>query len=208
MFSAVRACDDVCNAPASPPAHSTCPARTRTSAPRSLVHECFRVTGPLLSLVFRTEDVWQRCNQFIETAGLSIRVSPSHPYNAGKAGPGWGGGWIRGNVYDACRGYVVYCFCPQPSAHSLQPRRCPRGCRPRATRTPSRVHAAARSNTTRARSILCGRPRSRAVPASIACGSRGILWKRLVVGRAVATTPRADPRPLGAPALAAHPRPK
>ena len=44
---------------------------------------------------------------------------------------------------------------------------------------------AARSNTTRARSILCGRPRSRAVPASIACGSRGILWKRLVVGRAV-----------------------
>jgi hypothetical protein len=27
----------------------------------------FRVTGPLLSLVFRTEDVWQRCNQFIET---------------------------------------------------------------------------------------------------------------------------------------------
>ena len=43
-------------------------------------------------------------------AGLSIRVSPSHPYNAGKAGPGWGGGWIRGNVYDACRGYVVYCF--------------------------------------------------------------------------------------------------
>ena len=28
----------------------------------------FRVTGFLLSLVFRTEDVWQRCNQFIETA--------------------------------------------------------------------------------------------------------------------------------------------
>jgi len=28
----------------------------------------FRVTGSLLSLVFRTEDVWQRCNQFIETA--------------------------------------------------------------------------------------------------------------------------------------------
>jgi hypothetical protein len=50
--------------------------------------ELFQVTGPLLSLVFRTEDVWQRCNQFIETAGLSIRVSPSHPYNAGKAGLG------------------------------------------------------------------------------------------------------------------------
>ena len=29
--------------------------------------EFFRVTGPLLSLVFRTEDVWQRYNQFIET---------------------------------------------------------------------------------------------------------------------------------------------
>jgi hypothetical protein len=28
--------------------------------------ELFRVTGPLLSLVFRTEDVWQRC---IETVG-------------------------------------------------------------------------------------------------------------------------------------------
>ena len=30
----------------------------------------FRVTGPLLSLVFRTEDVWQRYNQFIETFEL------------------------------------------------------------------------------------------------------------------------------------------
>jgi hypothetical protein len=49
----------------------------------------YTVTGPLLSLVFRTEDVWQRYNQFIETAGLSIRVSPSHPYNAGRAGLGW-----------------------------------------------------------------------------------------------------------------------
>ncbi len=28
--------------------------------------ELFRVTGPLLSLVLRTEDVWQRYNQFIE----------------------------------------------------------------------------------------------------------------------------------------------
>ena len=26
----------------------------------------FRVTGPLLSLVLRTEDVWQRYNQFLE----------------------------------------------------------------------------------------------------------------------------------------------
>ena len=29
--------------------------------------ELFRVTGPLLSLVFRTEDVWQRYNQYTET---------------------------------------------------------------------------------------------------------------------------------------------
>ena len=32
-----------------------------------------------MSLVFRAEDVWQRCNQFIETAEFLIRVSPSHP---------------------------------------------------------------------------------------------------------------------------------
>ncbi len=29
--------------------------------------ELFRVTGPLLSLVFRTEDVWQGYNQYTET---------------------------------------------------------------------------------------------------------------------------------------------
>ena len=67
--------------------------------------ELFRVTGPLLSLVFRTEDVWQKCNQLIETTGLSIRVSPSHPYNAGRAGFGWMRGWLRRNVY------VVYSDC-------------------------------------------------------------------------------------------------
>jgi len=31
--------------------------------------ELFRVTGPLLSLVFRTEDVWQRYNQFRKRFG-------------------------------------------------------------------------------------------------------------------------------------------
>ncbi len=51
------------------------------------------VTGPLLSLVFRTEDVSQRCNQFIETVEFSIRASPSHSYNAGRVGLGWMGGW-------------------------------------------------------------------------------------------------------------------
>jgi hypothetical protein len=39
--------------------------------------------------VFRTEDVWQRCNQFIETAEFLIRVSPSHSYNADRVGLGW-----------------------------------------------------------------------------------------------------------------------
>ena len=60
-----------------------------------------------MSLVFLTEDVWQKCNQFIETAGLSIRVSPSHPYNAGRAGLGWGGGCLRENVYAASSDCVV-----------------------------------------------------------------------------------------------------
>ena len=57
--------------------------------------ELFRVKGTLLSLVFRTEDVWQRCNQFIETAEFLIRVSPSHSYNAGRAGLGWMGGYVE-----------------------------------------------------------------------------------------------------------------
>ena len=45
-----------------PPTSEVSPARSYP--------ELFRVTGPLLSLVFRTEDVCQRCNQFIETAGV------------------------------------------------------------------------------------------------------------------------------------------
>ena len=38
--------------------------------------ELFRVTGPLLSLALRTEDVCQRCNQFIEAAEFSPCHSP------------------------------------------------------------------------------------------------------------------------------------
>jgi hypothetical protein len=69
----------------------------------------FRVTGPLLSLVFRTEDVWQRRNQFIETAEFLIRVSPSHSYNAGRAGLGWMGGYVE----EICtlHAVIVLCFC-------------------------------------------------------------------------------------------------
>ena len=42
-------------------------------------------------------------NQFIETAGLSIRVSPSHPYNAGRAGLGW----MSGNKCTLLDGMVL-----------------------------------------------------------------------------------------------------
>ena len=43
-------------------------------------------------------------------------------------------------------------FPPPPAVHVSQSRRCLRGCRPRVTRTPSRVQAAAQSNTARVRS--------------------------------------------------------
>jgi hypothetical protein len=36
-------------------------------SPARSYQELFRVTGPPLSFVFQTEDVWQRGNQFIET---------------------------------------------------------------------------------------------------------------------------------------------
>ena len=41
--------------------------------------EPLRVTGPLLSLVLRTEDVWQRHNQFfIEVCGA---LNPGFPFS-------------------------------------------------------------------------------------------------------------------------------
>ena len=51
-------------------------------------------SGPPPSLVFRTEDVWRRCNQFIETSEFLIGVSPSHSCNAGRAGLGWMSGCL------------------------------------------------------------------------------------------------------------------
>ena len=59
-----------------------------------------------------------------------------------------------------------------PAANAIQPRRLLRGPRPSDTRTPSSVQVAVQSNTTCARSTLCGRPCSCA-SACIACGSRG-----------------------------------
>ena len=69
--------------------------------------ELFRVTGPLLSLVFRTEEVWQRYNQFIETFRGSQSGFPllTPTMQAGQDSDG--GGWIRGNVYAASSDCVV-----------------------------------------------------------------------------------------------------
>ncbi len=97
---------------------------------------------------------------------------------------------------------------PPPATHASQARHRLRGRRPRVTRIPSRVQAAVQSNTTRVCSKLCGRPLSRTVPASIACGSLGILWKRLAVGRAAAAARSTDSgvrlRSQGATSCAEH----
>jgi len=59
-------------------------------------------------------------------AGLSIRVSPSHPYNAGRAGLGWWSGWLQRNVYTACSGCVVVLALRELVAWEFSVRR-PRG---------------------------------------------------------------------------------
>jgi hypothetical protein len=41
--------------------------------------EPFRVTGSLLSIVLRVEDVWQRYNQFIEVCGALNQGFPFSP---------------------------------------------------------------------------------------------------------------------------------
>jgi hypothetical protein len=64
--------------------------------------------SPSLALFhFPTEDVWQRCNQFIETAEFLIRVSPSQSYNADRVGLGWMSGWSGGDVFAACSDCAV-----------------------------------------------------------------------------------------------------
>jgi hypothetical protein len=57
----------------------------------------------LHTIALRTEDVWLRCNQFIETAEFLIRGSPSHSYNADRAGHGWMSGWFLRIVYGRLR---------------------------------------------------------------------------------------------------------
>jgi len=66
-----------------------------------------------------------------------------------------------------------------PQSMPASPAAASAALRPRDTRTPSRVQAAVQSNTTCARSTLCGRPRSRA-SACIACGSRGYSGSALL----------------------------
>ena len=58
------------------------PPTSEVMAQVSLAHsypELFRVTGPLLSLVLRTEDVWQRYNQCIEVGGALNQGFPFSP---------------------------------------------------------------------------------------------------------------------------------
>jgi hypothetical protein len=66
---------------------------------------------------------------------------------------------------------------PHSATHTSQPRRRPRGRRPRATRTPSHVQ------TPHAHAACCTLHRMRVA---------GILWKSLVVGRAVASARSTD----------------
>ena len=61
----------------------------------------------------------QRYNQFIETAEFSIRVSPSHSYNACRAGLGWASGWPGRDVYAACSDYVGFLALGESATRSL-----------------------------------------------------------------------------------------
>jgi hypothetical protein len=69
----------------------------------------FRITGPLLSLVFRTEDVWQRYNQFRKRFGALNQGFPLSLLQCSHGRTRMGGvGGLDGNVYAACRGCVVF----------------------------------------------------------------------------------------------------
>ena len=59
--------------------------------------ELFRVTGPLQSLVIRTEDVWQRYNQFVEACGALNQGFPFSPLQCRQGRTrmrGCVGGWV------------------------------------------------------------------------------------------------------------------
>ena len=59
--------------------------------------EPLRVTGPLLLLVLRTEDVWQRYNQFVEACGALNQGFPFSPLQCRQGRTrmrGCVGGWV------------------------------------------------------------------------------------------------------------------
>ena len=59
-----------------------CRPRRRSWSRFPLTRSCpelFRGTGPLLSLVLRTEDVWQRYNQYVEVCGTLNQGFPFSP---------------------------------------------------------------------------------------------------------------------------------
>jgi hypothetical protein len=84
--------------------------------PCSSLPDTLSIRGPPQSLVFRTEEVWRRGNQLVETAEFHqstvskflIRVSPSHSYNVGRAGLGW---MSVGGFEEMCALYAVIMFC-------------------------------------------------------------------------------------------------
>jgi len=71
--------------------------------------ELIRVTGPRLSLVFRTEDVWQRYNQYTETfrssqSGFSLLASTM------QAGQDSDGGEVDSEEMCALHAVIMLCF--------------------------------------------------------------------------------------------------
>jgi hypothetical protein len=69
--------------------------------------ELFRDTGPLLSLVLRTEDVWQRYNQYLEVCGALNQGFPFSPLQCRQVRTRMDE-WVQ--VYAVCWDGVVYCF--------------------------------------------------------------------------------------------------
>jgi hypothetical protein len=76
--------------------------------------ELFRVTGPLLSLVLRTEDVCQRYNQYSEVCGALNQGVPFSPLQC-RQGRTRMDEWVQ--VYAACWDGVGYCFCKYVTRH-------------------------------------------------------------------------------------------
>jgi hypothetical protein len=84
---------------------------TAEVSPARSYPELFRVTGPLLSLVFRTEDVCQRYNQYTGTFRSSQSEFPLLTPTM-HAGQDSDGGWVSQrklrNVYAASSDCVVF----------------------------------------------------------------------------------------------------